>query len=233
MRRIGFVETTTIAAFVTDERGRMVAWNPAAEPLLGSRATEVLGSRCFELVAGRDPYGNIYCSPDCGVRRMARRREPVHPFEVLLLRRSGESLRLRCSIIVAPGPRARSRRFVHLLEGADARPQCDAHHPDDHVADNNESPSVEADPPPRVRTRPELLTTRERTVLNLPACGCDTVHAARTMGISLITVPNPVQHILQRLEVHNRLQAIVIARRDHLIQAARKSNSPSHRAGRC
>jgi len=218
MRRVGFIETTTIAAFVTDERSRIVAWNPAAGQLLGSRATEVLGSRCFETVAGRDPYGNIFCSPDCAVRRMARRREPVHPFEVLVQRPSGEPLRLRCSIIVAPGSHPRSCLFIHLLEGADARPKCDEHHPDDPVADHDEPPSVvPADPLAPARTRPVLLTARERTVLNLLATGCDTAQAARTMGISPITVRNHVQHVLQKLDVHTRLQAIVLARRDHLI----------------
>jgi DNA-binding CsgD family transcriptional regulator len=223
MNQIACLEETAVAAFVTADSGCLVAWNAAAECLLGLRASDVVGRRCDETVGGRDHWGNMICVPDCVVRQMARRREPIHPFEIHLPRPSGDSLCLRCSIVVLPGGRLNRRRYVHLVEPVAAL--C-APSPDrdpgqiesDRPADG---PPVHQDaatePLAAPGASPVRLTERERTVLRMLAAGIHPNEIARSMGISTITVRNHAQHILQKLDAHNRLQAIVIAHRDGLI----------------
>ncbi len=57
-----------------------------------------------------------------------------------------------------------------------------------------------------------LLTARERDVLELIACGLDNSTIAQQLGVQVKTVRNHITHIFDKLDVHNRGQAIVKAR---------------------
>jgi two-component system nitrate/nitrite response regulator NarL len=61
------------------------------------------------------------------------------------------------------------------------------------------------------------LTARELAVLRLLARGAETADIARELGISATTVRNHVQHLLEKLGAHNRLQAVSLARRRGLL----------------
>jgi PAS domain S-box-containing protein len=69
---------------------------------------------------------------------------------------------------------------------------------------------------PRDRTE-SPLTPRQHEILELLAEGASTAQIAQQLFLSRQTVRNHVQHILQQLDAHTRLQAIAIARRDRLI----------------
>jgi DNA-binding CsgD family transcriptional regulator len=61
------------------------------------------------------------------------------------------------------------------------------------------------------------LTPRQIEVLQLLSRGCSTVQVAQRLGIAHETVRNHVRGALRRLGVHSRLEAILAAKRDHLI----------------
>ncbi len=63
----------------------------------------------------------------------------------------------------------------------------------------------------------EKLTTREEQVLKLLAKGHSTREIAQNLSISPNTVRNHVQHILQKLQVHTRLEAVTYAIKHGLI----------------
>jgi DNA-binding NarL/FixJ family response regulator len=63
-----------------------------------------------------------------------------------------------------------------------------------------------------------LLTRRELEVLNLLARGLDTVGIAGELGIANHTVEWHVRHLIEKLGVHSKLQAVVKAARKGLIQ---------------
>jgi DNA-binding NarL/FixJ family response regulator len=67
------------------------------------------------------------------------------------------------------------------------------------------------EPPARRRTFPEL-TEREEEVLSLVAKGKSNQEIARRLFISLKTVRNHVSHILLKLQVADRAQAVIRAR---------------------
>ena len=77
MDPIQIVESTADAAFASDEEGRLVVWNEAAERLLGHKAHKVLGKPCHEVVCGTDVFGNRFCDKDCNLSKMVRRKEPI------------------------------------------------------------------------------------------------------------------------------------------------------------
>jgi len=211
------VTSTAVAAFASDQSGRITVWNQAAEELLGHEATRVIGRRCFNVICGRDLFGNRFCSECCAVRKMRRHREPIHPFRFQVKHRSGEMLGVKCSIIVAPGGPARRLNFLHLLEPLSpasesvreerVRPGTATTAPSPAPGDRE---SVSANPVCR-------LTPREIEVLRLVASGVSNQEIARSLQIQVSTARNHIQHILEKLGAHSRLQAVYIAQRCELL----------------
>lgn len=60
---------------------------------------------------------------------------------------------------------------------------------------------------------PIKLTQRERQVLKLLAEGKENTDIAHELGTSVVTIRNHAQHILEKLEVHSRQEAVRRARR--------------------
>jgi DNA-binding NarL/FixJ family response regulator len=64
------------------------------------------------------------------------------------------------------------------------------------------------------------LTARELDVLNLMAEGLDTNAMAHRLGIAVHTIEWHVRHVIEKLEVHSKLQAVIAAARLGLIDLA-------------
>ena len=47
---------------VEDYAQNIVFWNPTAERLLGHKAGDVIGRKCFDVIAGGDYLGHPFCS---------------------------------------------------------------------------------------------------------------------------------------------------------------------------
>ena len=58
------------------------------------------------------------------------------------------------------------------------------------------------------------LTPRESEVLGLLAAGKSTREMVEALGVSPATVRTHIENILRKLDVHSRLEAVVVALRD-------------------
>ena len=67
------------------------------------------------------------------------------------------------------------------------------------------------------KDRMEVLTPREREILQLLADGMSNVDVAAKLFISQETVKSHVRHILAKLEADTRTQAVAIALREAMI----------------
>jgi DNA-binding CsgD family transcriptional regulator len=67
------------------------------------------------------------------------------------------------------------------------------------------------------REREEMLTQREREILQLLADGMSNADVAGRLFISQETVKSHVRHILAKLEADTRTHAVAIALRDSII----------------
>jgi DNA-binding NarL/FixJ family response regulator len=67
------------------------------------------------------------------------------------------------------------------------------------------------------REREEMLTAREREILQLLADGMSNAEVAKKLFISQETVKSHVRHILAKLEADTRTHAVAIALRDSII----------------
>jgi DNA-binding CsgD family transcriptional regulator len=203
---LDIVAGTADAVVGTDEEGRVVIWNKAAERLLGYGAAEVLGKPCHDVLCGMDSFGNRFCDDNCAVERMVRRGEGVRHFEISLRTSAERRVAVSVSIVVVPGPRASQHTVLHLLQPLAAGAQQGELV--ERIGTRVHQPAG-AEPPP--------LTARETEVLRLLAEGVGTEEIANSLFISVTTVRNHVQNILRKLDAHSKLEAVSLALRRRLI----------------
>jgi PAS domain S-box-containing protein len=72
-------------------------------------------------------------------------------------------------------------------------------------------------PKPQPAPAHPALTPRQAEVLRLLEHGCSTTQIAQELHLSHETVRNHVRGMLRALGVHSRLEAVAMARRDHLL----------------
>lgn len=71
----------------------------------------------------------------------------------------------------------------------------------------------------KTQTRYDLLTDREREVLGYVARGLPQKQIARLAGISVKTVQHHIMHLMDKLEIHDRVELTRFAIREGLIEA--------------
>lgn len=189
-------------AFAVDKTGVIVLWNKAAEGAFGMRAVDVLGKRCWKLLEGKDVFGNRYCGEHCPLRDMAARNEVAHGFPINF--KTAEEGRREFSLnSLLVFDDSGNMQLLHICQSSQEKRELPAHQ---QSLDDQSGPAVRS-----------VLTNREVEVLQHLADSRATREIARLMFISHATVRNHVQHILNKLQVHNRLEAVLIAQRIDLI----------------
>jgi PAS domain S-box-containing protein len=214
---LDIVASTADAAFGTDEEGRIVIWNKAAERLLGFSAARVLGKPCHEILCGCDVFGNRFCDSDCSLNHMVRRKEAVRHFEMKIRKESGETLSASFSLLVVPGAREGKYTLIHLFQPVDRRAEADELIR--RILAESPSPALPVSPGSRPLPipPPAILTAREIEILRLLSDGTSTRDIADSLFISVATARNHIQNILKKMEVHSKLEAVALALRNHLL----------------
>lgn len=216
---LDLVASTGDPAFGTDEGGRVVIWNRAAEKLFGYEASDVLGRPCHDIVCGKDLFGNRFCDETCTLGHMIRRHEAVRRFEMDVRLASNQLQRVSVSVLAVPGPRPSQFTLIHLLQPV-ARRDPSGHPPIQLGVGARAGPdstvsagSATASPPPSLAS----LTPRELEILRLLADGASNQKIADSLYISVMTVRTHVQNVLRKLDVHSKVEAVALALRHRLI----------------
>ena len=221
-------------AFAVNGSHRIVAWNDGAERLLGLRAVDVIGKRCFEALAIED---NSLCqacqyfasAQPVGVNPAISALARHHLSITTPIAVNGASRRVQVTTLAAH-TRAGQARFVHLLQHVtdgsvdeptpEPTPEPAAEHVPEPIRSSPQhdltSMTESAGSSSKLR-RPEALTHRELEVLRLLGAGYSTDDIARALSITRITARNHVNKVLDKLGVNSRLQAVVIASRLQLL----------------
>lgn len=82
-------------------------------------------------------------------------------------------------------------------------------------------------PPGEAATRLEALTDREIEVLRLLARGCSNGEIAKTLFLGESTVKTHVGHILDKLDLRDRVQAVILAYELALVRPGRSDEPPA------
>jgi PAS domain S-box-containing protein len=215
------IQSAADGAYIVDQDQRIIAWNQAAEDLLGFRAQAVVGLPCYQILSGQGDAGCVVCRRNCQPFSAGRRGERVPSFDVSVRTTSGHPRWVNASVIafaVEDEADPTSFAVVHFVRDAESRKQAEAFATE--VAawarQLNLRPVV-----PELQDEEMALSTplsrREFQVLELLAQGMDTEAIAAKLVIGKATVRNHVQRILHKLGVHSRLEAVTYAREHHLI----------------
>ena len=204
-----------IPAVATDCSGQLVFWNGAAEALFGLSAARALHKRCHEVLAGRDVFGNRFCYEGCPVLSMSRRQEPVHAFELIVrTARTRQDRGLTVTILRLPGTSPDRFVLVHLLQpnGRRGRQVQDLGGLVAKVRSGSFNQKGQADlAAPASASAQRPLTLREVEILGWISAGLQNKEVAQKLGLSPATIRNHVHNVLEKLEVHSKLEAVSLA----------------------
>ena len=207
-------------AFVVNDEQYIVYWNQSAQEILGHMSAEVIGQPCYELLAGCDDQGRLICHKHCRVAATALSGGTVTNFDVRV-RTKAEGLRwvnLSTFTFSANGG-GTGLVLVHLFRDVTQKKQKEQFI--DQVLAAAQNLKIEAAAPAAsavsLESRTTDLTDREREVLALLAQGLSTNDIARSLSITSSTVRNHIRNVLQKLQVHNRLEAVVYALKHGLV----------------
>lgn len=184
-------------AFAVNRQGMVVFWNDAAEETFGYQSSQALGKKCWELLCGHDTNGNRYCYKKCPLIEMAFLHEPVHSFLSSFETASHTQKEFSVSCLTVfdePG----DEMLMHICH-----PESSKQH-----QTNRQSAA-----------KPHLdeLSARELEILGLLAEKVKTRDVAARLSISVRTVRTHIQHIMYKLNVHKRRDAILEGKRLGLI----------------
>jgi len=220
MRGLG---NTADGLFVVNSSQQITFWNKGAEKLLGHAEAEVLGKRCYDVIAGRSCSGKAWCYSGCAVQRTVRKEKTQANFDLLVRGKQGRETCANVSIIHLS--RQGRPHTVHLMRDVTRREwERQAMHgilgllKKSH-ASLTEMPKggrVEDSTPPPARTLPRL-TGREVEILSLVAAGSSTEAIAKNLSVSPYTVRNHIRKSLEKLGLHSRAQAVSYAYKNGLV----------------
>jgi DNA-binding CsgD family transcriptional regulator len=193
-------------AYGMDRHDRIVFWNEGAEKALGWSSEDVLGKMCYDVLAGRDVFGNLYCMRDCPVVASAIAGDDVRPY-LLDVKRKGSTSSIKLIVRAVPLPAAGPSFAVlmHFLETEGATL-------DNIVASLRSAVREPAGLPPNdppISVSP--LSGREREIVMLLSNGYAALNIAAKLNLSHATVRNHIQNVLRKLEVHSQVEAVALA----------------------
>ena len=206
------LEQSPDPVFVTDRTNHIVFWNDAARLMLGFTADEAVGGHCDRLLAGSDPFGNRYCTDECPIMRIANRGEIVRNFSLNLRTKESQHVVTQVSVLQLRAGAPDDYYLVHLLR---ANADTTEPHTTREPASTSRPHLVAARESIDVRAR--KLTSREVEVLGMLAAGRSTPEIAERLHISQLTARSHIQNILEKLEVHSKVEAVAFAFQKNLI----------------
>lgn len=216
-------------AFANDHNHRIIFWNKGAERMMERTAAQALGRLCHEIFCGKDPFGNRFCGETCSVDSAMKHHEGMNRFEIT----SGDRSRSRTigmTVLEIPDSRPGHFTAVHIMDQVDEKSRLArelarlremngavAHLADGSVPITLQLPHAASASAPVVEVDSmvtEQLSDRELDVLRAIASGQANKDIANSLHISVATTRNHVQHILKKLSVHSKLEAVALAFRN-------------------
>ena len=203
---------TTEPAFASNRNGRIVDWNESVERLLGHASSDVIGRHCFELLDGKDIFGNRFCHARCAIRSMIHCHEPLNHWQLNYRTASSDRINVSVSAIVLNNARPSDFIVVHVL-----KPIVIPGGESGLVAPDRQDNVTSLDALEEEGNCPVELTARESEILQLLAEGWSTREIVRLLCISEHTVRTHIRRILNKMNVHSRLEAVCLATRRRLL----------------
>lgn len=199
----------------------IIYWNQAAKEMLGYSQAEVAGRPCYEILEGRDDQGRLVCREYCRVAMTALRGSgSVANYDSSVRTKLGDLRWINMStfILLINGTKIGSV-LVHLFRDVSKKKQNEQFIEQVLTAAQQlyNGEFSQAVPLVSVDEQNSNLADREREVLVLLAQGSSTSDIAQSLSVSPATARNHIRNILQKFQVHSRLEAVIYAQEHGLI----------------
>jgi DNA-binding CsgD family transcriptional regulator len=196
--------------FAIDEKQNVVFWNQACEDLTGIPAAIAIGSACQTLLKGEDAIGRPICRSGCPVGALASGGPPPTSLCMRITHADGQRKQLSVGTLLYPSQRDGLWHVVHVLRPGRQTQSMGAHE----VLGQHGGGRLPDLAAQCIHPRPGLaqLTCREREILRLLAEGLSTLDICSTLHLSHATVRNHIQHLMEKMKVHSRLEAVAYAK---------------------
>jgi PAS domain S-box-containing protein len=208
------VHSTADAAFAITNDGIIRCWNSAAEKLFGVGASSALESMCSKTVCGRQDLNTPGCDSECGVLQRARQGQPTAAFDLQVKTSSGPRW-ANVSVMVAP-VRA-GKLLIVLARDVHYRKQIEEI-TRGFLRQFSAVSGIKIEELLASTAVPHLdLTVQETAVLRSLVEGKSTKAISEALHVSPATIRNHIEHILQKLHTHSRIEAVLLAIREKLV----------------
>lgn len=204
------LESAHVGAYAVSLDQTIVSWNRAAERILGFSPEQVLGRRCYDVLAGLTPGGIVpECLEGCPSMRALKAGEVPGAVDVRILCASGERREVTVTPMVVAGRGNDAPVLVHVIHDSSGSESPESvreglvRRGADVVSDH---PAAAPDSAPGSE-----LTPRELEVLRLVALGRSTPEIAGELAISSHTVLNHIRNLRSKLDAASKLEAVVAA----------------------
>ncbi len=202
--------------YAVDLDQRIVFWNRGAERILGYTADEMLGAPCYKAFDGSSRETPAMCERNCRTILLAREARIGSSYSFRVNTKNNEKRWIKTTHILIPSRNPDVGTLVHIFYDVSEDVQAKQL-----VTQLSKWLPTQRNlpPPPSITSndRHEHLTRRELDVLRLLASGHTTEDISDELVITSTTVRNHVQHILAKLGVHSRLEAVAFAHHQHLL----------------
>jgi PAS domain S-box-containing protein len=198
----------------------IIYWNRAAEDIVGYTHNEVAGLPCYQILKGSDNQGQLICHKYCRVAMTALNGGTVTNYDISIRTKLGDVRWINVSTFILPTNGAKGGWvLVHLFRDVTTKKQNEQF-VDQVLAAAKQLESGEPSqvvPSESKKQHHTHLTDRELEVLTFLAQGSSTNDIALSLSISPATTRNHIRNILQKFQVHSRLEAVVYALEQKLI----------------
>jgi DNA-binding CsgD family transcriptional regulator len=180
------------------------------------RLDEAIGQPCHEILKGTQELGP-FCSPHCSIAQALYENQGVPNFDLKLQTRTGKEW-CNLTIAIVEAPESGEGHAVHVVRRLDPHMLVEQLARVMTAGQAVESEAAAKLVSTRLANLADMkLTTREREILRLLADGKRTPAIADQLYISPATVNNHVQHIMEKLDSHSRLEVVARAREAGII----------------
>ena len=216
----GLLSKAPYGVYAVDMSQTILFWNRSAERILGFKANQIIGRRCYEVLRNLPEEGSTpICIESCPSIRLAREGRIPPVVHVRMLCASGRRMQATITPITFPATRSNDSILVHLfhVEADDERARRVASAVQVVLLKGSTSA-----PPTDLTTRATCceaynLTGRELEVLHLLALGLETKEIAAELHVSINTVRNHVGNLREKMSARSRPGIVLAAQRLGLI----------------
>lgn len=200
------IDGTADAAFAVNANGRISAWNSAAAELFGVSEREALNVRCHDILQCSTD-DQVFGFEQCVLTRVAQDNLPLANFDLRVQTKSGKQW-CNFSKLLASDPATGARQTLYIARPREMRKRLEQALNEFVRLYTRNSSNGGSVVPSFAAANNGHLTSREIQVLKSLAKGHSTRVIASQLNISSATVNNHIKHILTKLDVHTRLEAI-------------------------